>query len=87
MHAQADSGFLNLLPTINTPTQSMIVTNAYTIVSGGIRSLLPRLKIIPTTVQQSMDLDMADDTLIVILGIINFNATFSHGAYAIDLGD
>lgn len=87
INTQADSGFLNYLPIINTPTQSMIVMNAYTIVAGGMRSLLPRLKIIPTTVQQSMDLDMADDTLIVSLGIIKVTSTSNHGAYAIDLGD
>ena len=87
MNVKAESGFMNVLPTINTPTQSMIVMNAYTIVTGGMRSLLPRLKIIPTTVQQSMDLDMADDTLIVTVGINKIGATSNYGAYAIDLGD
>ena len=87
MNVQADSGFMNMLPNINTPTQSMIVMNAYTIVTGGMRSLLPRLKIIPTTIQQSMDLDMANDTLIVVLGIIKVSAVSNYGAYAIDLGD
>lgn len=87
MNVQADSGFMSVLPTINMPTQSMIVMNAYTIVAGGIRSLLPRLKIIPTTAQQSMDLDMADDTLIVTVGIIKTSAISNYGAYAIDLGD
>lgn len=87
MNVRADSGFMSLLPTINTPTQSIIVMNAYTIVAGGMRSLLPRLKIIPTTIQQSMDLDMADDTLIVILGVIKTGSVSYYGAYAIDLGD
>lgn len=87
INVQADSGFMNVLPNINTPTQSMIVMNAYTIVTGGMRSLLPRLKIISTTVPKSMDLDMADDTLIVVLGIIKVNPTINYGAYAIDLGD
>lgn len=87
INTQADSGFLNVLPTINTPTQSMIVMNAYTIVAGGMRSLLPRLKIIPTTVQQSMDLDIATDTLIVTLGGIRPAGPAYYGAYAIDLGD
>lgn len=88
INTNGNSGSLSYLPIINGPTQSMIVLNAYTIVTGGMRSLLPRLKIIPSTIPKSMDLDMADDTLIVILGNTRLlSGPAPQGAYAIYLGD
>lgn len=87
-NTQADSGRLDILPSVNTPTQSMIVLNSYTIVAGGMRSLLPRLKIIPSTAPKTSDLDIADDVLIVTLGCIRSDSSVvKYGAYAIDLGD
>lgn len=76
------------LPAINAPTLSMITMPSYALSTNGIRAYLPRLSIVPSTIADSLDLDITDNSLIVLMSAsIGTTTSLKLGAYAIDLGD